>query len=440
MIAAKTWMRATVTASVMTVLGAAAGVTDATAQDGSVLRMGLVTFLSGPAAGHFGIPAQNGANIAIEAINAGSLPAPYNTNTPGIAGVQIEAVVIDEAGGATKQVAEFRNLVQRQNVDVVVGYISSGDCLAVPPVAEELKMLTILADCGTPRVFEEASYRYVFRTGAHAVMDNVAAARYLLDHHPDVKTMAGLNQNYAWGQDSWNDFTAAMGVLQPEAEILTAQFPKIFAGQYGAEITALLVERPDVIHSSFWGGDLEALILQGGARGLFQQSVMILSAGEQIMPRIGQQLPDGTILGARGPHGDFAPASELNDWFRTTYIERHETIPNYAAYKFVQALLGVKTAYEKAAAAAGQFPTQEQVIEAFEYLEWDGPSGKVSMAIGDGHQAIQDNAIGISKYDAEQGRVTVTDVVYYPAACVNPPNDMNGIAWIQAGFPGAECE
>ncbi len=48
----------------------------------------------------------------------------------------------------------------------MIGYISSGDCLAVAPVAEELKKLTIFFDCGTPRIFEDASYKYVFRTGA----------------------------------------------------------------------------------------------------------------------------------------------------------------------------------------------------------------------------------------------------------------------------------
>ena len=56
----------------------------------------------------------------------------------------------------------------RQNVDIVIGYISSGDCLAIAPVAEELKKLTILFDCGTPRIFEDASYKYVFRTGPTA--------------------------------------------------------------------------------------------------------------------------------------------------------------------------------------------------------------------------------------------------------------------------------
>ena len=80
--------------------------------------------------------------------------------------MKIEPVIIDENGGATKQVQELRNLYQRDNVDVVLGYIGSGDCLAVAPIAEELKKMLVLMDCGTPRIFEEAKYNYVFRTAA----------------------------------------------------------------------------------------------------------------------------------------------------------------------------------------------------------------------------------------------------------------------------------
>ena len=413
----------------------ATGAPGAQAKDS--IKMGLVAFISGPAAGVFGIPARNGAEIVIDALNAGAMAPPYDT--VGIAGARIETVVVDEAGGATKQVAEFRNMVDRQGVDFILGYISSGDCLAIPQVADEMGMLTVLADCGTPRVFEEASFTHVFRTGAHAVMDNVAIAHYLLARAPDTKRIAGINQNYAWGQDSWADFSASMMTLQPETEEVTAQFPKIFAGQYGAEISALLSGRPDVIHSSLWGADLEAFILQGAGRGLFQRSQVILSAGEQILNRIGPQLPDGTIIGARGPHGDFAPPSALNDWFRSQYQERYGDVPNYASYKFAQAILGVKTAYEKAAAAAGEFPTTEQVIAAFEHLEFSGPSGPVMMTLGGGHQAIQNSAVGLSKWDPDLGRVTVTDVTYYDALCVNPPEGVKGVEWIQAGFPGAEC-
>src|SRR5215471_4394941 len=192
------------------------------------VKVGFVMFLSGPAASPFGVPAKNAADFIVDELNAGKGPAPYGK--VGFGGSRIEMVAIDEAGPTTSVVTEYRNLVQRSNVDLVIGYISSGSCLAIAPVAEELKKLTNFFDCGTPRIFEDASYKYVFRTSPTSTMDSVGAALYVKENKPNIKKIAGVNQNYAWGQDSWGDFERAMKQLVPAAKTTTSQMPKLFAG------------------------------------------------------------------------------------------------------------------------------------------------------------------------------------------------------------------
>jgi len=412
-------------------LGAAAIAFAALAQDAKPVKIGIVTFLSGAAAGPFGVPARNGFELTLEMLNAGRVPAPYATK--GFGGAPLEAVWVDEAGGTTKQVSELRNLVQRQNVDLVIGYISSGDCLAVAPVAEELKKLTVLFDCGTPRIFEDASYKYVFRTGPTGTMDNAAAALYVSELKPKAKRIAGINQNYAWGQDSWRDFELSMKALRPDVEVATSQMPKLFAGQFGAEISTLLGAKADIVHSSFWGGDLEGLVLQGAPRGLFKTSLVVLSAGEPGINRLGSKIPDGTVIGGRGPFGPFAPDTPLAKWFKSAFEERYGVSPNYAAYKASQAVLGVKAAWEKTQ-AGGAAPTQEQVIAAFEGLSFEGPGGRVDMSLGKGHQAVMDNAIGVAK--TVKGKLTIANMKRYPAARVNPPEGVKSEDWLKSGFKG----
>ena len=395
------------------------------------IKIGIVTFLSGPAAGPFGVPAKSSAEMMVEAINGGKVPGVYSKK--GFGGTPIEITIIDEAGGTTKQVEEYRNLVQRQNVDMVIGYISSGDCLAVAPVAEELKRFTILFDCGSPRVFEEASYKYVFRTGAHGAMDNIGAAMYINEKIPGIKSYAGINQNYAWGQDSWADWDASMKALNPNAKVTTSQMPKLGAGQYGAEISTLLGSNSEVIHSSLWGGDLESFILQAAPRDLFKKSVAVFTAGEHVLNRIPAQMPEGAVIGARGTHGPFAPDTELNRWFKKAYSDKYLLQPIQASYKMAQALLGVKSAYEKAQAAnGGKDPSQDQLIAALENHTWEGPSGKVMMNLGKGHQATQGIAFGRVK--KVNGKVTLVDIKNYPAEKVNPPEGVKSVDWIKSGF------
>ena len=403
----------------------------ANAQEPAPVKIGVVTFLSGPAAGPFGVPARNAAEITIEMLNAGKVPKPFDQK--GLGGAKIEMALLDEAGSTTVQVTEFRNLVQRTGVDLVVGYISSGNCLAIAPVAEELKKLTVFFDCGTPRIFEDASYKYVFRTSPTSTMDSVGAALYVKAVKPNAKSYGGINQNYAWGQDSWGDFDASMQQLMPGSKVTTSQMPKLFAGQFGAEISALLTSKSEVIHSSFWNGDLEAFILQAGPRGLFKNSAVILTTGETAMYKLAKQIPDGTIIGARGPFGVFAPASDLNTWYRETFADRYAVPPNYAAYQMTQAILGVKAAWEKAQAAnGGQRPTPEQVIAAFEGINYSGPAGEVKMALGKGHQAIMETAYGMTK--VVNGQMTVTNVKRFPAEQVNPPEGVKSTDWIKNGF------
>lgn len=396
------------------------------------VRVGVINFYSGGASGPFGIPAKNAAEVIIEGINSGTIPAPYDS--VGLAGLLIDPIYLDE--NSDQKVADFQKLVQGDGAELVVGYTSSGSCKAIAPVAEELGAVMIFSVCGTPQIFEEVvtDPQYTFRTISHATSDNVGAARYILDTTPELGSISGINQNYAWGQDSWRDFSGTIAALRDGVEVGTEQFPKIFAGQYGSEVSALLIENSDVVHSSFWGGDMEALILQGGGRGLFTNSKVVLTVGDTAIERLGSQIADGTVIGARGPYGLLAPESALNEWFVSAYQEKFGTLPVGPSYQTAQSLLALK-----AAADAAGSTDADAVSEALSGLTFEAPSGTIEMALAGGHQAIASVSYGTYRYDAEAEQGTLVDIREYPARCVNPPAGVNSIDWIAGGLEGAEC-
>ncbi|MEM6848099.1 MAG: ABC transporter substrate-binding protein [Pseudomonadota bacterium] len=405
----------------------------AAAQDS--VKVGFISFLTGPAAGPFGIPGKQGAELMVKAVNEGSVPAPYNT--VGLGGRLIEPTYVDEAGGSAAVVTEYRNLVQRTDVDSVVGFISSGNCLAGAPVAEELKTFTILYDCGTPRIFEDNDFTYVFRVSGHATQDNVAAARYMIDQLGQIPSVAGVNQNYAWGQDSWRDFTLALQTLAPDMDISRELFPKLFAGEYGAEISSVLSSRSPAVHTSLWGGDLESFTLQSVARGLTRSSTMLQVAGESAMFRLASQMPEGTMIGSRGTHGLMAPDTTLANWFRDSYVEMFGEMPTYPSYHMAQSIIALKYAWDKATEAnGGAIPNDEQLADALRGATFEATSGTIEMALGNGHQGIADIAYGT--FALVDGEPAVENVIIYPARCVNPPANMKSVEWLEAGMPGAQ--
>ena len=106
-----------------------------------------------------------------------------------------------------------------------------------------------------------------------------------------------------------------------------------------------------------------------------------------------------------------------------------------------QGLLGLKTAVEKAMESnGGKKPNADELAAAMKGSEWEAPSGLIQMALGGGHQAIQPNAIGTTKWDTSAGKMTLVDIEYYAAKCVNPPDGTKAVDWIKAGFPGAQCK
>ena len=94
-------LRSTLLAALVAIAMLALPDTGIRAQDVPKFRIGVVTFLSGAAAGPFGVPARNGAEVLAEAIHAGKVPAPYAK--AGFGGRAIELVFLDEAGGTTKR-------------------------------------------------------------------------------------------------------------------------------------------------------------------------------------------------------------------------------------------------------------------------------------------------------------------------------------------------
>ena len=410
------------------------------------IKVGVVSFLTGPAGGPFGVPAKQGAELVIDAINSGTMPAPYDTK--GFGGATMNPVFSDESGGGTKQVALFRDFVQKQNVDAMIGYISSGNCMAIGPVADELKMLTVFSTCGTPRLYEEKLRSHVFRTQANAVGDSLAAAKYIADEYfkgkvsTADKMYTGINQNYAWGQDSYKFFELGMKVYMPSAVgSKKPQFPKLFAGQYGTEISALSLDKAKIVHSSFWNGDWEAFVLQSMVRGFFKQKIVISSVGGSGVDSLGKKFPDGVVMGTRGLVGLNVRDNKdpLNTWFVNEYKKRYKAWPLGPSYQYARSVMAYKLAMDKAASKAGKFPTQAQTIAAMKGMKFKSFVDTIEFARGGGHQAVHAISYGVTKYNKEKGEPGIQKLVQYPASCIYPPAGVKSEDWINNGMPGRKC-
>lgn len=405
---------------------ATAGLAQA-AEKPETLKVGITAFLSGPAS-VFGEPAKAAAEMLIEDMNADG----------GIGGVPVEAYFVDEGAGGETLLAEYRRLVEDVDVDAMFASISSGNCNKIAPLAEDLKVLNIMWDCGTQRIFEEGEYRYVFRTQANATPEMLSTVLYLLKTRPDFQTIAVVNQDYAWGRDSWDIFLTALKALKPDVEVVAEFFPKFGAPDFSTEISRLQALRPDVILSTSWGGDLDTFVRQASQRGLTNTSTLVLPLAESSLQRLGSALPEGQIVGARGDHYFLHPEKKDDPGF-TAFVEEFKektgAYPIYPVFHISQALAALEAAYEKAIEAnGGEWPDREQVVDAMPGLAFAGLGREVT--IREDGQGLEDQLLGTTiKVDGYDFPL-LDNMMLFDAEDITTPVGETSTEWLKTLEPG----
>ena len=387
----------------------------------SEIKIAIVQFLSGAAAPH-DASAVNTARLLTEQFNAAG----------GIEGVRLDTMYVDEAGSAADKVAEYRRLVQDEKITVAIGYTSSANCLAVAPVADELKTLTIFHVCANYRLIDKGVHKYVFRTAAHAVSENISAALYILAIKPDLKTIAGLNYDYAYGRDSWDVFKRTILKLKPDVQVVGELWTKFLATEYSAEISRLLALKPDVIHTVNWGAGLTSFINQGETRGLFEQSLVMMTTGLLSQAAI---LPKGVAFSGRGYHLQYPDPDNNagNREYLRSYKAKFNSMPDYTGTFMAQAFYGLKAGIEKAVKVKnGAWPTNEEIAAAMEGLEFDTPRGRV--LVRKDHEAVHEAMWGLTsgKKHPVFGYPILDQFRVFPADDVTPPEGKKTVEWIES--------
>jgi branched-chain amino acid transport system substrate-binding protein len=390
------------------------------------LRIGIVTFFSGSGAVAGG-PAIDSAKMAIDAIN----------KSGGIDGVPVEPQYVDEAGGPTKQVAEFRSLAG--HVAAVIGYVSSADCLAIEPVAEQLHVLTIFSDCDSNLLYKWPASEWLFHAVPPLSTSALAMAFYVAKNYPHLKTIAGLNPDYAYGRDHWKYFTLAMQRLESGVKLGTALFPALFSGHYTSELSRLQGERPNLIYASMWGGDLIALIQQASAQDAFRQSMFVLPEGTEGGSEALSAMPAGVAAGAG--HGNLMHPGSVGSQNAAAFIAAyHKRFGSYPItpdpFTMQRAILTLRAGYQAAIkAGGGSWPNSAQVSHALVGVHVKTPFD--TFRIRRDHVATVGEWVGTSVRSSSYPFAVFNRIVDFPFSQLMAPVGESADSWIGKLTPAA---
>jgi branched-chain amino acid transport system substrate-binding protein len=221
------------------------------------IKVGMPMPLSGPPA-LFGEPATKGAQMFVDEINAKG----------GVLGRKLELITRDSKGDANEAVRQARELILKDNVDFLVGTLTSAEGPAVSVVAKENKIVFIAPIPKTDQLTAaDKLHPYVFRVAANTTMEGRSAAEIVAKW--PVTKVATISFDYAYGQDVTRSFVDHLKKIKPTAQIVDQQWPKLGEQDYNPFINAQMAKKPEAIFSSIWGGFFVTYSKQARALGMF---------------------------------------------------------------------------------------------------------------------------------------------------------------------------
>jgi len=385
---------------VLTLLLAALLVLPIAAEAQKPIKVGYPMILSGPGA-LFGDPALKGAQMFVEELNAKG----------GVLNRKIELVPRDTKGDANEAVRVSRELILKENVDFLVGTLTSAEGPAVSVVAKENKIVFIAPIPKTDQLTApDKLHPYVFRVSANTTMEGRSAAEIVAKW--PVSKIATISPDYAYGQDVTKSFVEYIKKIKPSVEIVDQQWPKLGEADYTPFINAQLAKKPDAVFSSLWGGHFVTFAKQAKPLGYFDAiKYNMMAVGEAGSPESTKS------MGADYPVGIWGNSYDAFYWGETPahrdYTARLSKYlkDEYPSSWAVQGYIGMQFLTE-AIKKAGSTDS-DKVSKALLGLTIDTPIGQQTIREKD-HQANRGQLYGIAIKDPR-----------YPFAILDPKQILN---------------
>jgi branched-chain amino acid transport system substrate-binding protein len=197
-----------------------------------------------------------GARLAVEDIN----------NAGGILGRPIELLVEDSANNVGTGVQKTRKLIDRDQVNCIIGDVNSGIALAMAGVTSEKRVLHIVSGGHTDAVTGKDCHWNVFRVCNTTTMDVNAIADTLLDKFG--KKWYFLTPDYAYGHSVQDAFVKRLKAAGGE---YAGDLVPLGSADYSAALIKAKAYNPKVLINVMGGADQVNSLKQFVGFGLQKQ-------------------------------------------------------------------------------------------------------------------------------------------------------------------------
>jgi branched-chain amino acid transport system substrate-binding protein len=364
------------------------------------IRVGIEDCYSGPPAAY--------TNDALAAFKI----ALAEINKKGVLGRKIEFTTRDDKFKVDIGLSNAKELIMRENVDLLIGGINSAVILAISEYCKNERVPFLTWAPASHKVTGEKGHRYVFDLATNTAQNGAAGAVGLAKKPYVNYWIAG--DDYEYGHAIASGCWSNLKKLKPEVKLLGQSWWKVGEPDFTPYITAILNARPDAVIVATGGRDMATFMKAAKATGMSEKvAIWIHTAIDHTsVSPLGLEAPEG-VLGTSN-YLFYYPDSPANKQFVDVF---HKTCGRYPGF---YALAGYITAkfiaegFERAGAL-----DMEKFIDALEGMSIDSPTGRVRIRAYD-HQIIQPVFMGVTSYVPQYNFVIAKDIVELPGEQITP--------------------
>jgi branched-chain amino acid transport system substrate-binding protein len=341
------------------------------AQAQEVVRIGHAADMSGPVA-YFGKDSENGARMAIEALNARGAT---------IAGKKVTWQLIGEDDASDpKQATSVAQKLVDAKVNGVIGHEGSGTTIPASKIYSDAGIPQISPSATSPQ-YTHQNFATAFRVVANDVQLGRALGRYAVKSM-NVKRVAVIDDR-TYGQGLATEFSN--GLRQQGASVVAKEFTDYRATDFSAILTRVRASNPDLV---FFGGmnavagpmlrqmkQLGIKVRMMGGDGICSDEIFKLSGGT---------MTDGQVVCAEAGGVEDAGKAAMDN-FRAAYRKRFGIDVQIIAPYSYDAVMVIAEAMNKAGSSS-----PAKYLPLLARTQYKGVTGNIAF---DAHGDIRDGVI-----------------------------------------------
>ncbi|XQY92437.1 substrate-binding domain-containing protein [Metabacillus sp. HB246100] len=351
------------------------GTSEASEQE--TVKIGVLASLTG-ALESYGLQTKQGFELGLDYATDGTME---------VAGKKIEVVFEDTETKPEVAVQKATKLLEEDEVDFLVGSSSSGDTLAVLPLAEEYEKIMVVEPAVADSITGSEFNPFVFRTARNSSQDAIAGAAAIAGDGVKIATLA---PDYSFGIDGVTAFKEAAEKLG--ADIVLEEYADPAATDFTANIQKIIESKPDYLFV-IWAGANSPWNQISDMK--LQEKGIKISTGAPDIAALATMEP---LIGMEGfsvyYHG--LPTNDINDWLVKEHQARYDgTIPDLFTPGGMSAAISIVEALKKSEGDTDG----NALIDVMEGMSFETPKGTMTFRAED-HQALQTMyAIKLEKQD-----------------------------------------